>query len=234
MGSRVEKPRQAARASNSKIAGAILERAISSSRSTGASSSIGIPHTCDAGTCLQVAKWGDDEESEVKGMACVACILGLHRREQSVDSAEVERAQREKQPPAKITFHPRVRIYKIQPYSEVYGVHPRDFDFDKYGNMQPIEEAAGRGYCRHLSREVVRGGVRTRAAHIDRHAHTAGGSIDTSRPMQSGGWGKATRAEGLSRLGLYRPRHTSTRIARSVAVARAQAISARACQPGDR
>ena len=96
--------RRVKRASKSKIAGAVLDKSISSSRSTGAIASRGIPHTCATGTCLQVARWGDDEEPEAKQLACVACILGLRRREQPVSSAEVEGARSGDRRPAKSLF----------------------------------------------------------------------------------------------------------------------------------
>ena len=137
-------------AAPSKIAGAIADRYVSGSRE---SSSKRIPHTCRTGKCLEVVRWGDDEEDEVQNVACMACLRGErpdpHRREQAVDV--VGRRS------GKVSFHPRVRVYKIKPCSEVYGLHPRVSNFDENGKMQPTAKAVVRDDCRQRFREAASG-----------------------------------------------------------------------------
>ena len=40
--------------------------------------------------------------------------------------------------PSKISCSPDVEIFNVMPYSQIYGMHPRTFDFDRHGNMVSI------------------------------------------------------------------------------------------------
>ena len=41
------------------------------------------------------------------------------------------------QTPSKVTFSDNVQVHSIEPYSSVYGQHPKEFMFDKHGNHVP-------------------------------------------------------------------------------------------------
>merc|ERR1719174_547216 len=81
----------------------------------------------------------------------------------------------------------------IQPYSEVYGVHPRDFDFDEFGEMVPRHRqtitmrefliSEGRGYD---SREC-HGNAECKDIEAYRRAliGMVGSSHDANEPMYS-------------------------------------------------
>ena len=183
----------------------------------------GIPHTCATGTCLQVSRWGDDEEQDVQRLACVACILGLSHRRQPAGRESVDEHRRGERRLLKITFNPMVHVYRIKPYSEVYGAHPKTFNFDKYGNHQstgivPSED------CQHLGRDTVSGGVRNHAMQIDladrRIAGMGRAGIDADGRVTE----RATRAGTRHEDCIDR---VSTRIACSVPRRAAQAVSAR-------
>ena len=159
---------QTRRAANGNIISGIESRGIYTKQ--------GIPHTCATGTCLQVRKWGDDEEQDVQRLACVACILGLDRRQQPAGEDSIEGRRCSERRLLRVTFNPNVRIYKVQPYSEVYGAHPRTFNFDKYGNHQSMKIVPSED-CQHLGRGTASGGVRNHAMQIgmaDRRLTKAG------------------------------------------------------------
>ena len=82
----------------------------------------------------------------------------------------------------RVSFHPLVRIRSVQPYSEVYGLHPRLFNFDQYGNK--IEKCMN---VDSLNQEVVvgrspGGGVRMHARHNTDRDDTGRADAEAERP----------------------------------------------------
>ena len=127
-----------------------------------------IEHTCKGINSMKVRRWGDDEESQVKEQACLACIGELNdssRDRRAIDtssSANVLVCETRK-----VSFHPLVRIRRIPPYSEVYGLHPRLFDFDKYGNLIMVGVSVSSLDRESVCAQAPGGGVRTHTPQTD-------------------------------------------------------------------
>ena len=82
----------------------------------------------------------------------------------------------------RVSFHPLARIRSIQPYSEVYGLHPRLFDFDQYGNkikkcmtVNPMSQKTVVG-------QSLGGGVRMHARHNTDRDDSGRADAEAERP----------------------------------------------------
>ena len=159
-----------------------------------------IAHTCTEG--LNVERWGDDEEDQVSVQACIACIKDLNSSRRDRRAADISSSANVLYcGTPKVSFHPLVRIRRIPPYSEVYGLHPRLFNFDKYGNLIMVGGSVNSIDRESVCAQAPGGGVRTHTPQTDmidggmrRGAMSRSAVADRDQAVQSGRRVQAKRA----------------------------------------